>query len=80
MMPGIMMAFFAKVFLIAMDAISSVDNNPIFPSEPKLIILFATEKLVIIDPGYKTLTEVDVPESSSRRPREKEDIKAFEAG
>ena len=79
-MPGMIIDCFAKVFLSAISAILSVDNSPILPLAPKLIMRRDTEKLVMIGPGYNTLTDSPDEESSWRNPNEKEDINAFDAG
>lgn len=54
--PGMITGRRLKVFLIAMRAISAVDNSPIFPFCPCDNILRVVLLLVMMGPGYNTLT------------------------
>ena len=59
---------------------ASVDLSVNFPKKPCFKILSVTSGLVAMAPGDATLTDTDVPFSSSRKPKEKEYTKLLLAG
>ncbi len=61
-------------------AIAEVGNNPHLAFMPWLITRRLVLEFVMMGPGYTTLMESPVPDSSSRSPWEKEAMNALDAG